>query len=318
MSIVSLLAAGGVHAETHVRSVVLEVRRDDAPEVRARLNHKTNGLQVATIDGEAKAAGVRKVMDFSSSGPWGGGTVEMKGSTGNLDFNGQKRDLEVSLDIMNPKAGRNGISQSVSSYFELLETTKSTRSYWGDNRGVTVASGRWQEMTMWSDSKYSVMLWQFVSADPATGETSESTNLGMLEIRFYQATAEDIEQLGKSKPETREKAIAWLAGRAKPWQESRMLIADGQDSSYMFSDGDYKIADGETYVESDSLSIVAKLEREGGQINLTCEIGAHYGQDKGQKFDKTITGKLNRGIWDFQRIEGCKSANLVVYRLETP
>lgn len=171
---------------------------------------------------------------------------------------------------------------------------------------------------MWSDSKYSVMLWQFVSADPASGEIAESTNSGMLEIRFYQATAGEIAQLGKSKPETREKAIAWLAGRAKRWQETRMLIADDQDSSYMFSDADYKIADGETYVESDSLSIEAKLRREGDQSELTCKIGAHYGQDNGQKFDKTITGKLNRGIWEFQQIEGCKSANLVVYRLEAP
>ncbi len=171
---------------------------------------------------------------------------------------------------------------------------------------------------MWSDNKYSVMLWQFVSADPASGEIAESTNSGMLEIRFYQATPEDIAQLGKGKPETREKAISWLAGRAKPWQETRMLIADDQDSSYMFSDADYKIADGETYVESDSLSIEAKLNREGGQSGLTCKIGAHYGQGKGQKFDKTITGKLNRGIWEFQQIEGCKSANLVVYRLEAP
>lgn len=315
------LVAGVVRAETVVRSVVLEARRADAPELRARLNHKTNGLKMVTIDAEAKAKGVRKVVDFSTPGPWDKNwnkeTVRIKESTGIFDFNGEKRDMQVILDFTNFKAGRNGVSQMFSSYFELMESAKRTRNYWGDNRGVTVAAGKWQEMTTWSDDKYSMMLWQFVVADDALGEIAESTNSGMLEIRLYQASVEDIAQLGKSKPETREKAVAWLSGRAKPWQETRMLIADGQDSSYMFSDADYKVRDGETDVEGDTLSIDAKIKKDGDRRQLTCGI-SHSGKEKGQEFKKTITGDLPAGVWEIHQLESCTEANLIVYRLETP
>lgn len=316
-----VLAVGIVRAETLVRSVVLETSRDEAVEVRARLNHTTEGLKMAAIDAEGKVKGVRKVVDISTAGPWdrdwNGGPLRMKESSGTFDFNGEKRDMQIILDFTNFRAGRNGVSHMFSSYFELMETPKRTCDYWGHNRGVTVTSGKWQEMTMWSDDKHSVMLWQFVVADTALEEIVESENCGILEIRLYQASVEDIALLGKSKPDTREKAIAWLSGRAKLWRETRMLIADGQDSSYMSSDADHKIRDGETAVEGDTLEIDAKIKREGDRRQLTCDV-AHRGNEKDREYKKTITGDLPTGLWEMHQLDGCTEANLVVYRLEAP
>jgi len=211
------------------RIVLLEIPKGQAAAVAADLAGGRQG-DASVMDSLLKKRGLRAIVDKTQTGDcWSAGAEEVvDGRTlrrpheyvedlTNTAF-GSRRPHESSIRIVADKQPT-GIRQIATIKHFLLDGKERAVETLGLEIGsFWLKPGRWQELCRISNAKTEVAVWQFGTAD---GIASAPADNRVIEMKVFQAEAADVAQLAKAAPASRDNALNWLSGRAKPWREIR-------------------------------------------------------------------------------------------------
>lgn len=226
-----LLLATAVHAAEadSCRIVLLEIPKGQAAAVAADLVNARQG-DASGMDSLLKRRGLRAIVDKTRKGDcWEAGAEEMvEGKSGRRPQSyqeeltttafGSRRPHESNIKIVADKQA-GGIRQIASINHRLLDgKDRPVETLHLDIGLFWLKPGRWQELCRISNAKTEVAVWQFGTT---AGTEATATENRLVEMKIFQAEAADVTQLGKAAPGSRENALGWLSGRAKPWREIR-------------------------------------------------------------------------------------------------
>ena len=189
-----------------------------------------------------------------------------------------------------------------------------------ENRGncMIATLGQWQERAFWSDAKDSHMLWQFVTAEgaPDAGLTKGygSKEAVWVEMRWLKATPDDAVKLKQAKPETSEKALEWLSGRAKLWRQCGFRVRPGDPASWRSSQALLKLEKGLVVTIRESFYIDGTLTETGDRLKMEWKATLKK-IDMEQGTSADIAATVNPGVWEFSTVEGFAEANVLACRL---
>jgi len=314
--VAATLLTAGVSAEDSVRLVAIQATPKDAATLRADLADPVKGARSMAIDTLLKK-GTVLLADFQEADPWRQEPVKMTKIVGEIKFGGQNmKDLGVVAGIEGGKFGP-VTADALDAEIALPGKGQTYRSY-GVMGNTTVAkSGRWQERAWWGDGKDTFMLWQYATvnapADPAKRSETGSWDCVRVEMRWFQAAEADLAKLAQAKPESRDKAMEWLSGKAKLWKECGFRARTGERSMWHSLEVELDMKDGEVIERQDGLSLDGSFSGQGGDLKMEWDVEA-FVKEKGPTSFK-LTAPMAPGVWVFLPVKDVANSNVVACRL---
>lgn len=303
-------------AEMTTRLVVLRLPNSEVPAVRAAFGEA--GANAETMDAVLKREGVSELAGFKETEPWRHEVGFLSKEIGGITLEGElRKSLGVQMGLVDSDAGL-GIDEALSTDITWQTTPNGYRQF--ENRGncMIATLGRWEERAFWSDSKDSHMLWQLVTAEgaPDAGLTKGygSKEAVWVEMRWLKATPEDAVKLKQAKPETSEKALDWLSGRAKLWRQCGFRVRPGDPASWRSSQALLKLDKGSVVTIRESFYIDGTLTETGDQLKMEWKATLKK-IDMEQGTSADIAATVNPGVWEFSTVEGFADANVLATRL---
>lgn len=310
---ISLPLAG---VEMTTRLVVMRLPNSETTAVRAAFSD--TGAKPETMDTVLKRPGVSELASFKETEPWRHQVGFLSKEIGGITLEGElRKSLGVQLGLADSDAGL-GIDETLSTDITWQTTPNGYREF--ENRGncMIATLGRWQERAFWSDAKDSHMLWQLVTADgePDAGLTKGygSKEAVWVEMRWLKAAQEDAVKLKLSKPETSEKALEWLSGRAKLWRQCGFRVRPGDPASWRSSQALLKLEKGSVVTIRESFYIDGTLTESGDQLKMAWKATLKK-IDAEQGTSADIAATVKPGVWEFSTVEGFADANVLAIRL---
>lgn len=298
------------------RLVVLRMPNSEATGVRAVFNEA--GANSETMDAILKRPGVSELAGFKATEPWRYDVGFLSKETGGIELNGEiRKSLGVQLGLVDSDAGV-GIDETLATDITWQTTPNGYREF--ENRGncMIATLGKWQERAFWSDAKDCHMLWQFVTAegnaDAGVTRGYGSKEAVWVEMRWLKATPEDAVKLKQSKPETRDKALEWLSGRAKLWRQCGFRARPGDRASWRSSQALLKFENGSVVTIRESFFVDGTLTETGDELKMEWQATLRkIDIEKGISSDVVATVKP--AVWEFSMVEGLPDANVLATRL---
>lgn len=300
------------------RIVVIETAASDTQLLRGLLLE--NQTKSDAMEGLLKKPNVKTIVDVADLDPWPSQLASIDKNTGKIALGGDmEMKLETSLSLSSGE-GKLGRIEHLNAAVRLGGKGLKRYQYldWTGNSAY-LSPMHWQERAFWADRDRCVMIWQFTNVNEAQKAKEDnhldSENLRM-EVRLLQAASGDIDKLGQSKVETREKALHWLTGRARSWKEGGCLVMADHEIGWM--DLERKVSRPDPAVEEiaeEETGLIAKGKASvvGERLELKLELNEVFGRD--QAMVSEIKSSLVPGVWEFCAIEGLKGANIAAIRL---
>lgn len=297
------------HAEESRSYHYIRVPSKDAAGLRQILSSEPmlhNPKAVSTLLKGAADLATFKDIKFEGSAPYEG--IEITGAVGLAD---KERDLEVKLRL-SPGADQKKGLINLSSFAEEPLSKKTYRGYSANCSQLNLPKGRWLELANWARENDTVMLWTYNPDDP-NPTAPESLRI---DVKFCLGTPADIELLKKAPPETREKAVKWILGRAKVHRESAAPGAIGQMTRWEATDTRLEAKDGSAYADQQAMLWECKLTRQDTKIESTWKISQNGGSKNvpQEAAEQSITLSATPQVWDYAPIHGGKEFNLMIFK----
>lgn len=302
--------------EMTTRLVILRLPNSEVPAVRAAFGEA--GSNAETMEAVLKREGVSELAGFKETEPWRRQVGFLSKEIGGITLDGElRKSLGVQLGLANSDAGL-GIDETLSADITWQTTANGYRQF--ENRGncMIATLGRWQERAFWSDAKDSHMLWQLVTAEGAPDANLTkgygSKEAVWVEMRWLKATPEDTAKLKLATPETSEKALEWLSGRAKLWRQCGFRVRPGDPASWRSSQALLKLEKGSVVTIRESFHIDGTLAEAGDRLKMEWKATLKK-IDMEQGTSTDIAATVDPGIWEFSTVEGFQDANVLATRL---
>ncbi len=302
--------------EMTTRLVILRLPNSEVTAVRAAF--KESGANPETMDAVLKLPGVSELAGFKETEPWRHEIGFLSKEIGGITLEGElRKSLGVQMGLVDSDAGL-GIDETLSTDITWQTTPNGYRQF--ENRGncMIATLGRWEERAFWSDAKDSHMLWQLATADgePDAGLTKGygSKEAVWVEMRWLKATPEDTAKLKLATPETSEKALEWLTGRAKLWRQCGFRVRPGEPASWRSSQALLKLDKGSVVTIRESFYIDGTLTETGDRLKMEWKATLKK-IDAEQGTSADIAATVNPGIWEFSTVGGFADANVLACRL---
>ncbi len=304
------------HAVESTRVVLLQMPAAEVTAARNELNDAAKTLQPGTMDAVMKRRGVSVVAEFKEENPWRGETVELKKDLGEIKFGGEvAHELAAKVRVDDGISTETGIREMLTPEVDLPVAAKSYLQFQSLGNSTILKSGRWTERACWGDGKQTWMCWQYpvVERKPVNPPVPDDGRLDSfhVELHWLRASDADLAKATSSKPETRDKAFAWLSGRAKLWKECGFYIRKSERMAWTLFDLKLELTGDEVVAEQDGFSVDGEIIADGDSINVDWNLGLTA---KSETIEKKLTAKIVPGVWHFLPVEGIAGANLVACR----
>ncbi|MFM2241555.1 MAG: hypothetical protein RLZ97_410 [Verrucomicrobiota bacterium] len=310
----AILSAPLSAAKESTRLVALRLPAEEVAAVRAELNAPEKSGKPETMAAVLKRRGVALVADLQQENPWQEERVELEKTTGTLESAGDVLDLGVKLKLWSHRR-EGGVDARLQAEILLPTGGKGIRQLDGSGEMRLTEPGRWREWLCWGDGKEAVMLWEYPLGFSAGAKPEDDGRVPVrVEMKWFKAGEADLARLEKSKPETREKALEWLEGRARGWKEAVYSFRLGNPSIWAVSEGKHEVED-DLMMAEDGLTIETKGVAVEGSIKLDWDVKA---RERSKEKDSHLSATLEPGIWEFLPVEGVAGANLVACRIKMP
>lgn len=313
-----LSLAPSLRAEDSVRLVLLKMAAKEAEVVRSKLS----GAKPEEIDAILQRPGIETLADFMEANPWRSETVEMAMPMAAIEFDGEvAMDRGIKLELEGARIAGTGIFARMSSEIILPDGAKGYHKYQILSSLPIGHLGSWQEDGCWGDPEESLMIWRLATSDEREEEPKEPDDgrflAGKVEMKWFKVEPADLATLAKSKPDTRDKAFDWLAGRGEIWKDCLFWIRSGERSAWQTAEGKLSLEKGEAMPDESHLMIVCELTNVGDALKFNWEI---HEKEKGnpKESEQKISATVATGIWEFSEIKGIESANVVAWRFAAP
>ncbi len=312
----AIIAVSTANAEDFTQIKVLKMPVKHTVAVRSLLNETTKGTKPETMDAVLKLPGLSVMAEFKQANPWDGVTKELKKPMGKIEIGGNEvSELGVNLSLQGSKRDK-AVDELLRLKMELPLGGKKYHSMQNFGSQMTVTPGRWQERACWGNAEEAWMLWQYsLIEDPKLGMAQPKTNPRppmFVEMCWFQASASDLKTLGQAKPETREKALQWLATRAKRCRECSFWMMPNSKSGWGESVGKFELQDKEPVAEEDRFSIEGGFTTQGNQMKMAWQMETSR---KGKDVTRNLASAVTPGVWEFIIIEGMPETNVLACRL---
>lgn len=294
--------------ESRTRYSLIRVPSADAAAMRFELASFARGSKLAMLDDSLKKGGGTILAEFTQVNPWHAEPVDLQKVTGKIQAGGEELELGVKLKI----EGSGDPLVTHSAEVTLPTGGKGARFFQMIGGSAIRQPAAWHERCCWSDGKECLMLWEYpVREGESEEEAVQGNSAVQVEMRWFQANEADITKLGASKPETREKALQWLAGRAKLWREAGYGFKVGNPSVWQMTQGKHDPERGES-ISDESFTIQTKCQEEEGKLKMvwTTSVGK-----KGQEESTTLNAGMTSGVWEFLPVQGNPDANVIACRV---
>lgn len=276
--------------------------------VRAELVDPANARNPETIDAVTKRLELTVLAQFDQADPWCAEPLNLEKSMGGIQSGGEELALGVKLKI----EGSGNLEVANNAEVTLPTGGKGARFFQVIGGTAIRQPGAWHERCCWSDGKDCLMLWEYPVLEEDSGEAvAQRSSTLQVEMRWFQASEADITKLGASKPETREKALQWLAGRAKLWREAGYGFKMGNPSVWQMTQGKHDPERGES-ISDESFTIQTKCQEEEGKLKMvwTTSVGK-----KGEEKSTSLNAEMTSGVWEFLPVQGNPDANVIACRV---
>ena len=291
--------------------IFLQMPAKEASVLRSRLE----GAKPEAIDAILKRPGIEVLADFEEANPWRSEPVELSESMDAIKFGGEvamDRGIKVELE---GSRGTGGTLARVAAEIVLPVGSKGYRQFQTPGTVVRIRPDEWRECSSWGDGKETLMLWRMATSTEPREEKPEDGSgvMGRVEMMWFKVSAADRATLGKSTPETRDKAFTWLTGRGKLWKECVFGIRNGERAMWMVSEGKLTLADGDAIADEARFGLDGEVSAKAGTLEFEWHV---FEKEKGED-DETeleISATAAPGIWEFSEIEGIGHANVVAWR----
>ncbi len=291
--------------------VVCQMPVKDEPAVRAVLSDPEKAGKPDTIDEVLKLHGVKKLAQFTENDPWQNRRFNLKKPIG---FQKESGETLLDLGVEIERQGSHDDSGLVVDSNTDVRLQLGRKEYRCFHRSgmACLPTSRWVETGFWGDAESVTMMWEYSAEEKkSVVNPNPSHRSWQIEIRLYQVKPEDMEVLKKSTPETSEKALQWLSGRATLWKECRFPAMQGNKSVWMDEHGELLSP---VNKDKSRFSVEAEFRGKGDSTHLWLDlISQRPRRSSPGRFHMSIVPKP--GVWEFSSWSNVPEANLVVYRI---
>ena len=269
------------------------------------------------MDAVMKRRGLQVLAEFREENPLRNEPVELREELGEIKFGGEvEQELAVKVKVEGGLTPGEGIHELLSPEIDLPAGAKGYRALQSLGNAMTLRSGRWTERCCWGDGKQTWMVWQYpvVERKPeeSPGRDDGRWDTFHVELHWLKATDADLAKVAASKPETREKAFGWLAGRAKLWQECGFHSRKGDRMAWSLYDLKLEMDGTEVVAEQDGFSIDGEITGDGDSLQLNWNLGLTA---KSDTTEQNLTATVVPGVWSFLPVKGVPGANVAACRV---
>ena len=300
-----------LHGESRTRFSLLRVPAAATSVVRIELGDPAKGERLETMDALVKQGKIEMISDFTQVNPWISEPIELEKAISGVKVG--EEELELGAKLKFEGDGKPEVSYSVE---VTLPTGGKSACFFQVIGGSTIRRpAAWHERCCWVDGKDCLMLWEYpVSETDAEEKAASKIPAVQIEMRWFQASESDLSKLAASKPETREKALQWLMGRAKLWREAGYGFKLGNPSVWQMTQGKHDPERGES-ISDESFTLQTQCREEAGKLKMSWMTSV---QKKGEEKSSSLSAEMMPGVWEFLPLEGNPEANVIACRVTKP
>lgn len=290
------------------RLLLLRIAPDDALVLRTEFNSPIGESKSEAFEEMVKRKSLDVLADFNVADPWRAEPVGLEKAMGTIESGGERLDLGVKLKF----EGRGKPEVSYNAEITLPSGGKGAGFFQAIGSTTVHLPAAWHERCCWGDGKEIMMLWEYpvVEVD-AKEEPMQEVSAVQVEMHWFRASEVDISKLTASKPETRVKALQWLAGRAKLWREAGYGFKPGNPCIWQVSHGKHEPEKGAS-ISDENFIVQTECRDEVGKLRMKWTmISTKMGEDRAT----TLKSDMTPEIWEFLPVSGNPDANVVACRV---